>query len=142
MSAEPEDGEVPLETYGGQPPEHTDVFDAPDLSPNAPIPDANAIPGIDEDPAPVDPSSGLPPVIAVSETIATASDMHAVPSASLPVTLLVAAPVSLVAASPAATNLVEPMSEFERGRLAGLAAATATVLPVSSQPSSVARVTS
>ena len=86
MSAEPEYGEVPLETYGGQPPE----LDAPDLSPNSPIPDANAIPGIDQDPAPVDPGSGLAPEIAVSE-IAAASDMHALPSASLPVTVLVAA---------------------------------------------------
>ena len=93
MSAEPEDGDVPLETYGGQPPEHNDVFDAPDLSPNAPIPDANAIPGIDQDPAPVVPGFGLAPEIAVSE-IATASDMHAIPSASLPVTVLVAAPAS------------------------------------------------
>ena len=141
MPSEPEDGEVPLETYGGQPPEHTDVFDAPDLSPNAPIPDANAIPGIDQDPAPVASGSGLSPVIAVSE-ITTASDMHALPSASFAVTALVAAPVSLVAASPAATNLVHSMSEFERGRLAGLAAATAAVSPVSSQPPMVARVSS
>ncbi len=139
MSAEPEDG-LPLETYGGQPPEHADVLDAfaPEVPPNSPSSDAIAIPGIDEDPAPVGPGSGLPSVIAVSDIIATASDMHAVPSASV----LVAAPVPLVAASTAATVLVTPLSEFERGRLAGLAAATASVLPISSQPSLVARVTS
>jgi hypothetical protein len=50
MSAEPEDDGVPLETYGGQLPEH-DAFAALDLSPNAPISDDNAIPGIDQDPA-------------------------------------------------------------------------------------------
>ena len=63
---EPDDDGVPLETYGGQPPELY-VFDAPDLSPNAPISDVNAIPGIDQDPAPVVPGFGLAPEIAVSE---------------------------------------------------------------------------
>ena len=132
MSAEPEDDGVPLETYGGQPPEH-DAFAALELSPNAPISDDNAIPGIDQDPAPIASGSGLAPDIAMSD-IAPASDMHA--SISLPVAVLVAAPVPLAAA----TNLVEPASEFERGRLAGLAAATAAIPVVSSQPPMVARV--
>ena len=111
MSAEPEDG-LPLETYGGQPPEHTDAFDAPDVPPNSPSSDPVAIPGIDEDPAPVGPGSGLPCVIAVSDILATASDMHAVPSASLSVAPLVAAPIPLPATT-AATVLAEPISEFE-----------------------------
>ncbi len=101
------------------------------MPPYSPIPDATAIPVVDEVTAPVGPGSGLPSAIALSDMIATGSDMHAVPSASV----LVAASVPFVAASTAATVLVDPLSEFERGRLAGLAAATASVLPVSSQPS-------
>ena len=132
MSAEPDDDGVPLETYGGQLPEH-EAFAALDLSPNAPISDDNAIPGIDQDPAPIASGSGLAPDIAMSD-IAPASDMHA--SISLPVAVLVAAPVTLAGA----TNLVEPASEFERGRLAGLAAATAAIPVMSSQPPMVARV--
>jgi hypothetical protein len=65
--------------------------------------------------------------------------MPAALPASISFAPLVAAPVALVAATTAAPVLVEPMSEFERGRLAGLAA---SVHPVSPQPSLVARVTS
>ncbi len=132
MSAEPEDDGVPLETYGGQPPEN-DAFAALVLSPNAPISDDNAIPGIDQDPAPIASGSGLAPDIAMSD-IAPASDMLA--STILPVAVLVAAPVTLAAA----TILEEPVSDFERGRLAGLASATAAIPVVLSQSPMVARV--
>jgi hypothetical protein len=143
MSAEPEDP-ANFETYGGQPPEHPDeqAAFAPEVLPNSPIPNVIAIPGIDEDPAPASSGSGLPSVIAVTEILATASDMPDVIPASISVAPLVAAPVTLVAATTAAYVLVEPLSEFERGRLAGIAAATAAVRPVSPQPSLVARVTS
>ena len=46
MPAEPDDDGAPLETYGGQDPEHEE-FAALALSPNAPTSDDNAIPGID-----------------------------------------------------------------------------------------------
>ena len=133
--SQPEDG-VNLETDGVKSPDQADLLDAftPELPPNSPNPNATAIPIVAEAPVPVGPGSGLPSAIALSDMIATASDIHAVPSASV----LVAAPVPLVAA----TVLVGPLSEFERGRLAGLSAATASVLPGSSRPSLVARVTS
>jgi hypothetical protein len=146
MASEHEDGPANLETYNGQPPDQPDLPvldvqlpDAPEVLPNPPIFDVTAIPGIDEDPAPASSGSGLPSVIAVTGTHATASDMPAALPASISFAPLVAAPVVLVAATTAASVLVEPMSEFERGRLAGLAAA---VRPVSPQPSVVGRVTS
>ena len=134
MPAEPDDDGVPLETYGGQAPEHEELA-ALALSPNAPISDDNAIPGIDQDPAPTASGSGLAPDIATSD-IALASDMLA--STVLPVAVLVAAPVTLAAA----TTLEGSVSEYERGRLAGLAAATTAIPVVLSQSQSpmVARV--
>ena len=135
MSAEPDEDGVQLETYGGQIPEHEELaaLAALALSPNAPTSDDNAIPGIDQDPASTASGSGLAPDIAMSD-IAPASDMLA--STVLPVAVLVAAPVTLAAA----TNSDEPVSEFERGRLAGLAAATAAIPVVLSQSLMVARV--
>ncbi len=133
MPAEPEDDGV-QETYGGQAPEHEEV-PALALSPNAPISDEEAIPSIDQDPALTASGSGLAPDIAMSD-IAPASDMLA--STVLPVAVLVAAPVKLAAA----TISEEPVSDFERGRLAGLAAATTAIPVVLSQSQSpmVARV--
>jgi hypothetical protein len=132
MSAEPDEDIGPLGTYGGQPPEHED-FSALALSPNVPTADDNAIAGIDQDPASTASGSGPAPDIAMPD-IALASDMLA-PSV-LPAAVIVAAPVTLAAA----TTLEEPISEFERGRLAGLASATAAIPVVLSQSPMVARV--
>jgi hypothetical protein len=118
---QPEDG-VNLETADGQSPDQADLLDifTPEMPPNSPSSDGPAIPIIDEAPVPVGQSPGPSVAIALPD-IATASDMLAAPSASV----LVAAPVTLVAA----TVLDATLSEFERGRLAGLAAATASVIP-------------
>ena len=132
MPAEPDDDGV-QETYGGQAPEHEEV-PALALSPNAPISDEDAIPSIDQDPAPTASASGLALDIATSD-IAPASDMLA--STALPVAVLVAAPVPLAAA----TTVEGSVAEYERGRLAGLAAAT-TAIPIVSSQSPVARVVS
>ncbi len=131
---QPEDG-VNLETADGQALDQADLLDVftPEMPPNSPSSDVPAIPIIDEAPVPVGQSPGPSVAIALPD-IATASDMLAAPSASV----LVAAPVTLVAA----TVLDATLSEFERGRLAGLAAATASVIPGPSQLSLVARVNS
>ncbi len=131
---QPEDG-VNLETAGVQSPDQADLLDVftPEMPPNSPSSDVPAIPIIDEAPVPAVQSPGPSVAIALPD-IATASDMLAAPSASV----LVAAPVTLVAA----TVLDATLSEFERGRLAGLAAATASVIPGPSQLSLVARVNS
>jgi hypothetical protein len=132
MSAEPDEDIGPLGTYGGQPPDPED-FSALALSPNVPTADDNAIAGIDQDPASTASGSGPAPDIAMPD-IAFASDMLA-PSV-LPAAVIVAAPVTL----DAATTVEEPLSEFERGRLAGLAFATAAIPVVLSQSPMVARV--
>ncbi len=117
MSSEPDDP-ANLETYGGQPPDHSElpVLDeqlpnAPEALPNPPVSDVTAIPGIDEDPASVSSGSGLQSVIAVTGIHATAaSDMPAALPANLSFAPLVAAPVVFCAATTSPSVLVDPMS--------------------------------
>jgi hypothetical protein len=79
---------------------------------------------IDDDPAPAHSGSGLPSEIAVLGTLSPYSDVPAVLPASITFAVpLVPAPVELVAAIVIPPALVDSISEFERGHLAGIASA-------------------